>query len=434
MRFMFLLPLLFLGGHSYEDFQAPGKCMMCHKEIYDQWQQSLMSKSFTHHWDEVEYFDLALPQSLALEKVAGVKAGCISCHAPLAYLAGDIPPSRPSAGTRANEGVSCDLCHIITGSTEKEPFNGSYIVSPGKVKYGNRHEKKRSTFHEQAYSEFTTKSELCACCHDEQSPYGAWVKTTYREWKAGPHAAEGVRCHDCHMHRAPGKSAGIGAEHADVAHHNFHGAHFESKLSGAVDLAVYPNKNKLGVGKSLKVRVHLFNGKAGHMIPSGSAEERMLWLEVTAVDAGGQIHRLPVKEKGFEGEEYTIADPEAMAYQAMGEIKGMEGFEGVARDGDVPAGSRIFRKPYFDPKGRMTICQWYTAENEKIDYRIGPRQTRIETYEWKLPAELPPGALTLEARLYYSLVPTSVGAFLGLEEEETRRMKVNEARAVIEVM
>jgi hypothetical protein len=201
-----------------------------------------------------------------------------------------------------------------------------------------------------------------------------------------------------------------------------------------VDLALYPNRDKLAVGKSLKLRVHLFNGKVGHAIPSGSAEERMLWLEVTAIDAGGRVFRIPVEKKGFDGEAYTIADPEAKAYQAMGEIKGEDGFEGVSRDGDVPAGSRIFRKPYFDPEGRMTICQWYTQENEKIDYRIGPRQTRIETYEWKLPPELPSGPLKLEARLFYSLVPTSVGAFLGLEEEETRRMKVNEAHVVVEVL
>jgi len=78
-----------------------------------------MSQSFTHEWDQVEYFKLALPHTLKLEKVSGVKGGCIACHGPLAFLSGDIPPKPVEAGTRVNEGVSCEICHNITGTTEK---------------------------------------------------------------------------------------------------------------------------------------------------------------------------------------------------------------------------------------------------------------------------------------------------------------------------
>ena len=161
----------------------------------------------------------------------------------------------------------------------------------------------------------------------------------------------------------------------------------------------------------------------------------MLWLEVVAEDAKGKVVRLPVDRKGFEGEDYTIADPGALAYQAMGEIMEIEGFKGISRDGLVPAGSRIFRRPFLDPKGRMTICQWYTAENEKVDYRIGPRQTRVETYSWKVPADIATGPLTLKAALYYAQVPSSVGAFLELPEDEYAPILMNEAAVVkVEVM
>jgi len=73
-----------------------------------------------------------------VEKVAGVKAGCNGCHAPLAFLAGDIPPKRPGENTRANEGVSCDLCHSIVGFEGDVPFNFPFIVSPGDAKQGTR--------------------------------------------------------------------------------------------------------------------------------------------------------------------------------------------------------------------------------------------------------------------------------------------------------
>jgi hypothetical protein len=235
------------------------------------------------------------------------------------------------------------------------------------------------------------------------------------------------------MHYAPGKSALGGQDYEDVAHHVFHGAHFPEKLSGCVDLALYAGTDSVSPGKTLNIKVHLFNGKAGHFIPTGSAEERMLWLEVVAVDVKGRVYPLKVKKKGMEGEEFTISDPKARAYQAMGEIMGKEDFKGVSRDGRVPAGCRIFRRPFFDPKGRMTICQWYTAENERIDYRIGPRQTRIETYTWKVPEGVPLGKLTLRAALYYSLVPSSVGRFLELPEEEYAPFLVNLITRPLEV-
>ncbi len=418
--------------HKYEDFTKPTKCRMCHKDIYQEWQQNLMSQSFTHAWDQVEYFKLALPHSKKLKKVAGVKAGCIACHGPLAFLSGDIPPKPASANTRANEGVSCDICHSITGTTEKEPFNFSYTIEPGKVKNGPRKDA-RSPFHSTRFSQFHKSAKFCATCHDEQSPYGAWVKSTYREWKEGPYSKQGVVCQDCHMHMAPGKSAMGGKERKDIAHHVFQGSHFASKLAGAVDLALYANKKELSPGEDLNLRAILFNGKVGHAIPSGSTEERMLWLDVVAIDANGKNYHLPVSPKGFKGEEYTIANSKAMAYQAIGEIMEIKGFKGLKRDGDVPDGARIFRKPFFDPKGRMTICQWYTKNNTLVDYRIRPRETKIENYVWKLPEGLPKGKLTINANLYYAEVPSSVGKFFKLPESEYRPMLVNSARLTLSI-
>ncbi len=421
-----------MGKFKYSDFKKPTMCAGCHKEIYQEWRQSMMSQSYTHTWDEVEYFKLALPHSQKEPKVAGVKAGCIGCHSPLAFLTGDIPPQPVSANSRANEGVSCEVCHNIVGSTEKEPFNFSFIVQPGRDKQGPRKDAK-SPVHGVVYSEFLRTPEFCATCHDEQSPYGAWVKETYREWKAGPYAKQGVRCQDCHMYRAPAKAAMGGKVRQDMAHHNFHGSHVPSKLAGVIDLALYASKREVSPGSRLVIRAELFNGKAGHMVPSGSSEERMLWLEVWAVDAKGRKFHLPVDKKGFKGEEYTIADSSALAYQAMGEIMEIKGFKGIKRDGDVPDGARIFRRPFFDPKGRMTICQWYTADNNLVDYRIGPRETKVETYTWRIPKNVAKGPLTIKATLYYSQVPSSVGKFMELPPEEYQPITVNQATIHLEV-
>jgi hypothetical protein len=206
-----------------------------------------------------------------------------------------------------------------------------------------------------------------------------------------------------------------------------------SKLAGAVDLALYAKKTEISPGSTLELRAQLFNGKAGHHIPSGSTEERMLWLEVQAIDATGKGYQIPVDRKGFEGEEYTIADSGAMAYQAMGEIMEIKGFKGVKRDGNCPDGARIFRRPFFDPQKRMTICQWYTADNTLVDYRIGPMETEIENYTWAIPENIAPGAVTIKASLFYSQVPSSVGEFLELPADEYVPILVNTTTLILDV-
>jgi len=77
----------------------------------------------------------------------------------------------------------------------------------------------------------------------------------------------------------------------------------------------------------------------------------VVWLHVEATDSAGHSFQLPVDAKGFEGEAYTIASADALAYQDIGDIQGIEGFKGLKRDGAVPAGDRIFRLPYLDPQG-----------------------------------------------------------------------------------
>lgn len=414
-----------MNSFKYSDFQTPTYCSACHNEIYQEWKESLMAQSFTHKWDEIEYFKLALPHALKEPKVAGVKGGCVACHGPLAFLSGDIPPKKPKERTRANEGVSCEICHNIIGSTEKEPYNFSYSIDPkGNIKRGPRRDSE-SPVHKTAFSKFHKSAQLCATCHDEASPYGAWVKSTYREWKKGPYGKKGIICQDCHMHQSPGIAGLGGKKRIDMAHHVFQGAHNASKLNGAIDIALYASKEKIKPGENIVLKAILFNGKAGHKIPTGSTEERQLWLHVKAIDANGKKFHLPVDKKGFPGEEYTITSHK-LAYQDIGDIMDIPNFKGLSRDGDdIKEGDRIFRMPFFDPKGRMTIAQWNTAKNDLVDYRIGPQEMKIETFTWRIPQNVNP-PLRVVATLNYRLLPSSVAKFLGVPYEEIKIFEVNE--------
>jgi hypothetical protein len=159
-------------------------------------------------------------------------------------------------------------------------------------------------------------------------------------------------------------------------------------------------------------------------VPSGSAEERVLWLHVEAEDAKGGRYHLPVDRKGFEGEDYTVASDTALAYQDIGDIQGLVDFAGLKRDGEVPAGDRIFRLPYLDPQGRMTIAQWNTA-GFGPDYRLAPLAARDESFTWTLPDELPAGEVVVTATVYYSRLVSSVAQFLEVPADEWAAVEIN---------
>ncbi len=419
-----------LGTHEYDDFEKPEACYSCHVDIYMQWTQAMMSQSYTHHWDEIEYFDLAVAHAEKVPDLKGPVDGCNGCHAPLAFLAGDVTPPRPEEGSRANEGVSCDLCHTVSAikTDDDYPYNFSYVSSPGRVKYGTK-EGLESPHHVTQKLDIYAQAEFCGNCHNEKNPFGVWVKSTQIEWSEGPYAEQGVPCHQCHMPKAWGKNAKMAKEDM-VAQHLFHGAHDPGKVGGAIELRMHPNVREIEYDGTIELKVQLFNGKAGHKIPTGSVEDRILWLHVTAVDADGKEYHLPVDAKGFEGEEYTIAADE-LAYVDMGVPKGIADFKGVQRDG-VPVGDRIFRMPYLDPNGIMTIMQWNTAKLG-VDYRIGPRETKIETFTWELPEDIPVGKVTFKAELNYQKLVKPVADFLGVPEDESEIVPVNTAETWIEV-
>jgi hypothetical protein len=411
------------GKYTYKDFESAKKCRTCHPALYEQWSQSMMSQAFTHHWDEIEYFDLAVAHAEKVPELKDAVDGCNGCHTPMAFMAGELPPARPEENTMANESVSCEVCHLIQGSSEDPPFNFSHITGPSITKQSSRGEGNDSPAHRIAKNEFFKTTELCGTCHNEKSPFGVWVKSTQLEWKEGPYAEEGVRCQDCHMPAAPFQTAMMGKTYPDARLHLFHGAHDPGKVRGTVELRIQPDLRDAEPGEVVVFTVALFNQKTGHKFPTGSVEDRILWLQVEATDAKGNTYLLPVDKKGFEGEEYTIAG-DYLAYQDMGVPLDIENFEGVQRDG-IPHGNRIFRMPYFDPEGRMTIMQWNT-DSLGTDYRIGPRETKIETYTFNLPFETAPGEMKVKAVLNYQLLVKPVADFLNVPEEESEIMVVNE--------
>jgi hypothetical protein len=419
------------GKYSYKDFESAKKCRACHPGFYEQWSQSMMSQAFTHEWDEIEYFDLAVAHSKAKPGIKDVVDGCNGCHTPLAFMGGPLPPARPSENTMANESVSCEVCHLIQSAQSDPPFNFSYLIKPGMTKYSSRVNETESPAHGIVATDFFRTTEFCGNCHNEKNPFGVWVKSTQLEWKEGPYAKEGIRCQDCHMPKAGYQYALMGKLYSDARLHLFHGAHDPGKVRGTIELRIQPDIREAEPGETIVFSVALFNQKTGHKFPTGSVEDRIAWLNVEAIDSKGKTYHLNVDKKGFEGEEFTISG-DHLAYQDMGVPLNIPDFKGIQRDG-IPAGNRIFRMPYFDPEGRMTIMQWNTAKLG-VDYRIGPRAVVMEKFTFRMPFDIAPGKLTVKAQLNYQLLVKPVADFLKVPEDESRIIEVNDHSTYLTIL
>jgi hypothetical protein len=228
---------------SIPEFRASFQCRNCHPPIADQHRVSRHIDSFDNPVFQGVYYDQHLPKLHQSTTPPQEELACLSCHAPMAYLASgyhvakekskDDPYGKPcrtchltSDGSRddlfdagsatqpspvpegsrplwptargrelTHAGVSCDFCHSITKSRGKKPGNGGYVCTPGETMYGPF----RTDSYHQAYSELHTKSEFCAICHNAVNRHGVPVRATFSEWEQTPHAADGIQCQDCHM-------------------------------------------------------------------------------------------------------------------------------------------------------------------------------------------------------------------------------------------
>jgi len=247
--------------YDYKDFETAKKCRSCHPGIYEQWSQAMMSQAYTHHWDEIEYFDLAVPHAKAKPELQDSVDGCNGCHTPMAYMEGkQFPPPRPEENSMANESVSCDVCHLTQAAQTDPPYNFSYLLKPGTIKYAGRTPTVESPAHKIITNDFFRTTEFCGNCHNEKNPFGVWVKSTQLEWKEGPYAKEGVLCQDCHMPKGgPYLNALMTKPYDDSRLHLFHGAHDPGKVRGTIEVRIEPDIREAEPGESIIFTVALFN-------------------------------------------------------------------------------------------------------------------------------------------------------------------------------
>ena len=339
-----------------KDFEDPGTCGGCHDHHYSEWQKSL------HAQAQVDQLYLAEYEQASKDTGGLTDPFCTKCHSPISYLAGEIPVT----SELGMKGVSCDFCHTVSDASAIG--NGGFENSPGKNKRGPLKDPVAGGYHESLYSELHTKAEFCAMCHVVNHPVnGLAIMTTYQEWKQGPYSAEGITCQHCMMVPDKGKAAITGPERAQVFGHMFLGGHHEYNLKRAAKLTLGV-ASPITPGENLTVQANVTNSGCGHALPTGVAEVRELWLEVTAKDSSGR----PL----FQGRQY-------------------------------------YRPVFVDESNKDVGPLFWRATKILSDNRIAPRETRTETFNFNIPAgaALP---IIVDARLLYRLAPQEVADKAGL--------------------
>lgn len=420
---------------EYHYFEDPQECEGCHFDRFDRWNVSQHSKAFTGDFFQAQFYDVVLPSRSFDEKVADAEKDCIGCHSPSAFLSDDLIPPRvyepdnhwnKGKGNKSNaeRGVFCDFCHTLDHFLNDPPFNHDYVshategVDPKRADLAFPW----SPHHETQMSEIYESVEICASCHNELNPYDVWVKATEHEYAESVYPDRGIPCQSCHMQPMQGKPAKMGAIRPHNTDH-WWGGGFAGFVEGAAGVYFQHKPDKASIGERLDFSIMVKALATGHNFPTGSVEERDVWLHVSLNTLDGtEVLHIPVtKNTADPNDKYFITSNDKVAYPSHSQLS-----EPIARDG-LTEGDRLYHSAFLDSDGNFTFAQWFCVE--EIHNRLEPLEERYEDYSFTVPGELPSGDYVLTAVLNYRRMPDPLADFLKVE----RRPVVEVSRDIREL-
>jgi hypothetical protein len=395
-----------------KSFWKTSTCRGCHDEIVAQHLASSHEMSFTNPAFQAQYRKALLPKAAGDRRLSEEARECIACHEPVSYATNGPGSVSLLAIDPQMNGVTCDICHSMTGYRGARPENGNYIVEPSERKLGPF--KGQGDWHH-IYSELQTKSEICAVCHEAVNKNGLRIKATFTEWKESSFAQQDVHCQDCHMNvdgfltagkprfssgKAAAMTLGSAPQRERLYTHQFPGAHSKTQIEGAITLAIEAVSPKDPQSRTLALDVTVDNSRTGHSMPSGSADLRLLWIEVLVRigDEPGQPAVLIGSDVSEELGAYSIA--------------GRGKFDAILLGPEVPKGSRIYRAVFTDGAGQATLDS-YDAVSKLFDNRLKAAEKRKESYQFAIP-EGAKGDITVKATLKYLPYSSTFTSRLGI--------------------
>jgi hypothetical protein len=299
-------------------------CATCHTTIYGQWRQAMHSNAMISPV-MISETNQVIAGPLAKVPNPDYTKFCINCHSPTvaAVAVGDGLPQADA--TQWRDGVSCTTCHQYNGTSQLA--SGGFTAgmqqgyNTGKTFFGNLDSPVGNRFHSSVTgSAFTDPSVLCKNCHEvwvdldhdgvEEKGIDLVLQETWDEYRDYKDFGGQETCVSCHMPAIPGLTRAadgakipgdqlVAAPDRVVHDHSFVGpdhlldnaAQTASQLAARTALlqksaAIQFDHNNFGNGS---VDVFVSNIGAGHNLPTGFAFARQMWIEITSVDAGGNV-------------------------------------------------------------------------------------------------------------------------------------------------
>jgi hypothetical protein len=290
------------GGLSREQLRDPEVCKDCHRDHYSEWSGSM------HAYSAKDPVFVAMNKRGQRETHGKLGDFCIRCHAPMAVV-----DHRSKDGLNLDpekeRGVTCYFCHDTIGVDGDH--NGMLRLANDTTMRGPIRDPRAPGAHRaefaEAFDDASPKSTaVCGGCHDIVTQAGVHLERTLQEYREGifSKSATGAppafdSCVGCHMPGRPALAAATvpGAPLRLVHEHLWPG----------IDLPLtdFPHRDVLRsavedcqLGKSLYVTVEVtppdlfsfqIETNAGHNQPSGAAQDRRMWLEVSAYDGEGRL-------------------------------------------------------------------------------------------------------------------------------------------------
>jgi hypothetical protein len=186
--------------------------------------------------------------------------------------------------------------------------------------------------HASKYSEFLDGTQLasaraCGSCHDIINDKGAHIERTFEEWNGTVFSSPvlGQTCAQCHLPegksketiadgpKAPGVFLRFAHDHkmpgVDTALTDF--PQIDAQKEAVTDFLDKELQTAICVasfGAEAKIAILADNVAAGHRWPSGSAQDRQLWFEVTAYAGGTQIYQSGKVPEGVDPKDVADDD------------------------------------------------------------------------------------------------------------------------------
>ena len=308
---------------SDDALMDPESCAGCHPKAYQEWASSLHAYAADD--------PLFLAMNRRGQREAQIGPFCVRCHAPMAVRTnatqdglnlGDLPQQL--------KGVTCFFCHAA------EEVRGSHDspihLASGGVFRGELKDALANAFHGSSYDPLQDRdrlesAQLCGSCHDIVNGHGVHLERTYQEWQETvfAQAQVGTSCAQCHMDRGtvPEPAAAVQSAPLRTLHsHRFPAIDLPLTPFPDADVLAAETQSFLdtslqsalcvrGAGGAAQVQVVLDNVAAGHRFPSGAAQDRRVWLEVSSYAKGKVVYQSSLVPAGSA---LSAADPSELLW------------------------------------------------------------------------------------------------------------------------